>query len=99
MDACTLAREAKSKCTVCWNNCDGKETELIKLWDGRLGTYYSSKRLSPSMRRPVDVKAHFHLLLFVNQFPFSQAASVAILLSALFFERYSFGARWVFSSQ
>ena len=30
-------------------------------------------------------------------FPFSQAPSVAILLSALFGERYSLGARWVFS--
>jgi hypothetical protein len=32
-------------------------------------------------------------------FPFSQAASVAILLSALFGERCSLGARWVFSFQ
>jgi hypothetical protein len=32
-------------------------------------------------------------------FPFSQAASVAILLSALFGERWSLGARWVFSFQ
>ena len=39
---------------------------------------------SPSMRRPVDVKAHVHLLLSVNQFPFSQAAPVAILPFALF---------------
>jgi hypothetical protein len=46
-----------------------------------------------------DVKAHFHLLLSVNQFPFSQAASVAILPSALFGERESLGARWVFSLQ
>jgi hypothetical protein len=46
--------------------------------------------------RPVDVKAHFHLLLSVNQFPFSQAASVAVLPSALFCERYSLGAWWVF---
>jgi len=51
------------------------------------------------MRRPVDVKAHFHLFLSVNQFPFSQAASVAILPSALFCERYSLGAWWVFSFQ
>ena len=49
---------------------------------------------TPSMRRPVDAKAHFHLLLSVNQFLFSQAASVAILPSALFGERYSLGARW-----
>jgi len=54
---------------------------------------------TPSMRRPVDVKAHFHLLLSMNQFPFSQAASVAILPSALFGERYSLGAWWVFSIQ
>jgi len=32
-------------------------------------------------------------------FLFSQAAPVAILLSALFSERYSLGARWVFSLQ
>jgi len=56
-------------------------------------------RPSPSMRRPVDVKAHFHFLLSVSLFPFSQAASVAILPSALFCERYSLGARWVFSLQ
>jgi hypothetical protein len=49
------------------------------------------------MRRPVDVKAHFHFLLSVSLFPFSQAASVAILPSALFCERYSLGASWVFS--
>jgi integrase len=36
------------------------------------------------MRRPVDVKAHFCFLLSVSLFPFSQAASVAILPSALF---------------
>jgi len=35
------------------------------------------------MRRPVDVKAHFRFLLSVSLFPFSQAASVAILPSAL----------------
>jgi len=54
---------------------------------------------SPSMRRPVDVKAHFRFLLSVSLFPFSQAASVAILPSALFCERYSLGASWVFSFQ
>ena len=32
-------------------------------------------------------------------FLFSQAAPVAILLSALFSERYSLGARWVSSFQ
>src|SRR5579859_3601545 len=35
------------------------------------------------MRRPVDVKAHFYILPSVTLFPFSQAASVAILPSAL----------------
>ena len=54
---------------------------------------------SPSMRRPVDVKAHFRFLLSMNLFLFSQAASVAILPSALFCERDSLGARWVFSFQ
>ena len=49
------------------------------------------------MRRPVDVKAHFHFLLSFSLFPFSQAAPVAILPFALFCERYSLGARWVFS--
>ena len=51
------------------------------------------------MRRPVDVKAHFRFLPSLSLFPFSQAASVAILPSALFCERYSLGARWVFSFQ
>jgi hypothetical protein len=58
-----------------------------------------SWRPSPSMRRPVDVKVHFRFLLSVSLFPFSQAASVAILPSALFVERYSLGASWVFSFQ
>ncbi len=51
------------------------------------------------MRRPVDVKAHFLFLLSVSLFLFSQAASVAILPSALFCERFSLGASWVFSLQ
>jgi hypothetical protein len=51
------------------------------------------------MRRPVDVKAHFRFLLSVSLFPFSQAASVAILPSALFCKQYLLGARWVFSFQ
>jgi hypothetical protein len=50
---------------------------------------------SPSMKRPVDVKAHFRFLLSVSLFPFSQAASVGILPSALFCERYWLGASWV----
>ncbi len=53
----------------------------------------------PFLTRAVDVQAHFHLLPSVKQLPFSQAAPVAILPSALFGERYSLGARWVFSLQ
>jgi hypothetical protein len=51
------------------------------------------------MRRPIDVKARFFFLLSVSLFLFSQAASVAILPSALFCERYLLGASWVFSFQ
>jgi hypothetical protein len=47
------------------------------------------------MRRPVDVKGQFLFLLSVSLFLFSQAASVAILPSALFCERSSLGASWV----
>src|SRR5258708_34565511 len=61
--------------------------------------FLATSGLSPSMRRPVDVKAHFRFLLYMSLFPFSQAASVAILPSALFCERDSLGARWVFSFQ
>src|SRR5258708_23864165 len=60
---------------------------------------YPRVRLTPSMRRPVDVKAYFAFFFSVSLLPFSQAASVAILPSALFCERYSLGARWVFSFQ
>jgi hypothetical protein len=51
----------------------------------------------PFLRRPVDVKTHFRFLLSVNLFPFSQAASVATLPSALLCERFSLRASWVFS--
>jgi len=50
------------------------------------------------MRRPVSVKAVF-LLPSGEFFPLSRAASVAILPSALFFERFSLGASWAFSFQ
>ena len=60
----------------------------------------------PSMRRPVSFKPFLSFflssslfLLFSRLFPLSQAASAAILPSALFSERYAFGARWVFSLQ
>jgi len=39
------------------------------------------------------------LMLFSDLFPFSQAASVATLPSALLGERFSLGASWVFSIQ
>jgi len=56
---------------------------------------------SPSMRRPVDVKAHVRFLFFlsVSLFAFSQAAPVAILPSALCCERSLLGASGVFSFQ
>jgi hypothetical protein len=38
-------------------------------------------------------------MIFSLLFPFSQAASVATLPSALFYERVSLGASWVFSMQ
>jgi hypothetical protein len=41
----------------------------------------------------------FIYLFFPKLYPFSQAASVATLPSALFVERLSLGARWVFLIQ
>ena len=41
----------------------------------------------------------FAFYLSMSLFPYSQAAPVAILPSALFCERYSLGASWVFSFQ
>ncbi len=41
----------------------------------------------------------FSFFLSPELFPFSQAASVAILPSALFGERFSLGASWVSSIQ
>ena len=62
------------------------------------------------MRRPVSVKTFLSSFLFfslsgsfISSFskllPFSQAASVATLPSALFVERLSLGARWVYLIQ
>jgi hypothetical protein len=59
------------------------------------------------MRRPVSVKTFLSSFLFFSfsasfissfsqLFPLSQAASVATLPSALFVERLSLGARWVY---
>jgi hypothetical protein len=54
--------------------------------------------LSPSMRRPIPAKSFFCSFRdFVDFFPFSQAASVVTLPSALLCERFSLGASWVFS--
>ena len=47
------------------------------LYDTELPT----STLTPSMRRPVDVKAHFRFLVSVSLFLFSQAAPVAIVPS------------------
>jgi hypothetical protein len=69
-----------------------------QIWNGNLAVK-SGREQSPSMRRPVDVKAHFDFLLSVSLLPLSQAASVAILPFALFCERFSLGAHWVFSFQ
>jgi len=51
------------------------------------------------MRRPIRVKSFFRSLHDFFHFPFSQAASVATLPSALLVERFSLGASWVFSMQ
>ncbi len=61
------------------------------------------------MRGPVSVKLFLSLFLsffilllyffFSKLFPLSQAASVATLPSALFVERLSLGASWVYSFQ
>jgi hypothetical protein len=58
--------------------------------------------LTPSMRRPVIVKAVFLPFFsssFANLFAFSRAASVAFFPSALFRERFSLGASWAYSFQ
>ncbi len=41
----------------------------------------------------------FFVFFFLKLFPLSQAASVATLPSALFVERLSLGARWVYLIQ
>jgi len=55
------------------------------------------------MRRPLPVKSFSALfqnfLPFRKFFPFSQAASVATLPSALVVEQFLLGASWVFSIQ
>jgi len=51
------------------------------------------------MRRPIRVKSFSLSLRDFFIFPFSQAASVATLPSALLGERFSLGASWVFSIQ
>ena len=52
------------------------------------------------MRRPIPVNSVFcSFPQFLSFFPFSQAASVATLPSALVVERFSLGASWVFLIQ
>src|SRR6266478_2991443 len=55
--------------------------------------------LSPSMRRPVSVKSVFLFPPYKEFLCSSRAASVAILPSALFVERFSLGASWASSFQ
>src|ERR1700722_14651001 len=57
---------------------------LIESFDCPPISVHAAQWPSPSMRRPVYVKAHFDFLLPSNQFLLSQAAPVAILPSALF---------------
>jgi hypothetical protein len=54
---------------------------------------------SPILSFPEFFSEKFHTFFLPELFPVSQAAPVAILPSALFGERYSLGARWVFSFQ
>ena len=49
------------------------------------------------MRRPIPVKSFFSFHDFFS--PFSQAASVATLPSALLVEQFLLGASWVFLVQ
>jgi hypothetical protein len=52
------------------------------------------------MRRPIPVKSFFcSFRNFFHFFPFSQAASVATLPSALLYEQFLLGASWVFLIQ
>ena len=82
---------------------DRREVGTVSSFDPRLG-------ITPSMRGPVSVKYVFLSFSFlVRMFfsslplceflPLSQAAPVATLPSALFVERWSLGAIWVYSIQ
>src|SRR5713226_2337991 len=62
-------------------------------------TFSFQQVLLPSMRRPVRVKTVFLLPPYKSFLCSSRAASVAILPSALFFERFSLRASWAFSFQ
>src|ERR1700722_111448 len=52
---------------------------------------------SPSMRRPVDVKAHFCFLLFFSPVPIQLSRPCRHPSIRTLCERSSLGARWVFS--
>ena len=54
-------------------------------------------RPSPSMRRPVDVKAHFCFLVFFNSVPIQLGRPCRHPSIRTLCERSSLGARWVFS--
>jgi hypothetical protein len=59
----------------------------------------SRRECDNSFHEKADPCQEFFLLFpqFLVFFPFSQAASVATLPSALLVERFSLGASWVFS--
>src|SRR6267378_2338800 len=73
------------------NRC---QSDSVHLHNSRqLGT----NRLGPSMRRPVDVKAHFCFLLFFSPVPIQLSRPCRHPSIRTLCERYSLGARWVFS--
>jgi hypothetical protein len=89
-----------------WEGTD----EVLGVWSVNRKLSGFRGGIRPSMRRPVSVKAFLSSFLFFSfsasfissfpkLFPFSQAASVATLPSALFVERLSLGARWVYLFQ
>ena len=75
-----------------------QKSEIFEVIRSLLHFVIDNRRTSPSMRRPVSVKRVFPSSS-CGSLPCSQAASVATLPFALFCERCSLGASWVFSIQ
>jgi uncharacterized protein Yka (UPF0111/DUF47 family) len=67
--------------------------------EGMLGSYSGLRKLVSAFHEKADPCQEFFALSMNSSFffPFSQAASVATLPSALLYERFSLGASWVFS--